>query len=301
MASTIPTKFLIISDTHDFKFGDAEEVDGKFRLPVPKADVLLHCGDLTKIGGVVAPTQRPLEMLRAIDAELKLVIAGDHDINLDGDHFANRNKDEKVGIMKDQLAKEAGVTYLTEGLYTFTLKSGVQFKIFTSPYTPNLFDYAFTYERDKDRFNPTKQVAPGTKSTGLHLIPNHPLVDIIMTHGPPQNILDNDVGCEALLHAVSRAKPLLHCFGHIHEGYGAEVVTWKNCKKIGRFPIGAEAIESRESVSSKNNYPHPSKISLTFGEHTLMVNAAIMNSNFKPTNAPWFVELDLPRGTLEQL
>ena len=33
---------------------------------------------------------------------------------------------------------------------------------------------------------------------------------------------------------------------------------------------------------------------LTFGEETLFVNAAIMDVNYRPENAPWMVDMDLP-------
>lgn len=32
------------------------------------------------------------------------------------------------------------------------------------------------------------------------------------------------------------------------------------------------------------------------GESTLFVNASIMNVNYRPVNAPWVVDLDLPLG-----
>lgn len=43
-------------------------------------------------------------------------------------------------------------------------------------------------------------------------------------------------------------------------------------------------------ISGSSNRP------LHFGESTLMVNAAIMNADnpYKPTNAPWLVDIDLP-------
>lgn len=34
---------------------------------------------------------------------------------------------------------------------------------------------------------------------------------------------------------------------------------------------------------------------LAFGEETAFVNAAIMNVNYRPANAPWLVDLDLPK------
>jgi Icc-related predicted phosphoesterase len=53
---------------------------------------------------------------------------------------------------------------------------------------------------------------------------NIPECDILVTHGPPFGILDTvdgrHPGCEELAIAVSKIKPKLHVFGHIHEGYG---------------------------------------------------------------------------------
>jgi hypothetical protein len=50
-------------------------------------------------------------------------------------------------------------------------------------------------------------------------------VDILITHGPPQGILDQNnrgqnIGCNQLLKTVERVKPRLHVFGHCHEAYG---------------------------------------------------------------------------------
>jgi len=58
------------------------------------------------------------------------------------------------------------------------------------------------------------------------MIPNN--TDILVTHGPPLGILDQSyphkytdhLGCEELLEAVSRVKPKINIFGHIHGGAG---------------------------------------------------------------------------------
>ncbi|CAL3969105.1 unnamed protein product [Diplocarpon coronariae] len=304
MPSTkLSTRFMIISDTHDFEFGQAEKVDGSLTLPTPKADVLLHCGDLTQVGGL-SSYGRLLKMLRMIDAELKLVIAGNHDLDLDRKHWESTHcsddeggraqHQEAVDIMTGRLAKDAGVTYLVEGLNTFTLKSGARFTIYTSPYQPEFCNWAFSYERDEDRFNPPEHVAPGVKSIATNPVPDFPGVDIMMTHGPPQDILDGtahgNVGCEALLRAASRARPLLYCFGHIHEAHGSHMVTWKDDQET----IGAEAIESERR--KPNRYPDSAHCPVRSGKETLMINAAIMNLSYKPTNAPWLVDLDLPQA-----
>jgi predicted phosphodiesterase len=124
---TIPTRFSIISDTHDFKY---DESTGPFGTLPPKIDVLLHCGVLTQVGGA-SEYKRALKMLAAIPAELKLVIAGNHDLSLGPNYWKTVPEDEQEGekedheealeIMTGKLAKEAGVTYLEEGTYTFTL------------------------------------------------------------------------------------------------------------------------------------------------------------------------------------
>jgi predicted phosphodiesterase len=75
------TTFLVLSDTHAFPF---EHPANGFGIQCPKVDVVLHCGDLTQAGGI-GEYKRTLNMLRAFDAELKLVIAGNHDVSLDPD------------------------------------------------------------------------------------------------------------------------------------------------------------------------------------------------------------------------
>ena len=72
------TRFLIISDTHN---ADRNRQDFSWE-PFPKVDVVLHCGDLTMLGRM-QEYQTTFDMIKDIDAELKLVIAGNHDISLD--------------------------------------------------------------------------------------------------------------------------------------------------------------------------------------------------------------------------
>jgi Icc-related predicted phosphoesterase len=48
--------------------------------------------------------------------------------------------------------------------------------------------------------------------------------DIVVSHGPPQGILDNGLGCASLRHYVDRIRPHACIFGHIHEGYGTKRV-----------------------------------------------------------------------------
>ena len=80
--SPVATTFLVISDTHNFEFANTAKTSQPLRLPTPKADVLLLCGDLTEVGGV-SSFEKAMKMLGSIEAELKIVIAGNHDLELD--------------------------------------------------------------------------------------------------------------------------------------------------------------------------------------------------------------------------
>jgi Icc-related predicted phosphoesterase len=223
--STVPTRVMVISDTHE------HFLDG---ATMPQVDIFLHTGDLTNFGELEA-LKKSMKMLSTIEAELKLIIAGNHDISLDAIPRVENMSDEEYAkyhqealeIMTGPVAKEAGVTYLEEGTYTFTLHNGAIFKVYASPYTAGSGGWAFAYKSFEDRFNNANQ----TSQTSIATNYIQSGVDIIMTHGPPHSILDQvdneNLGCPTLLRAVSRTRPLMHCFGHVHEGHGANIVTWK--------------------------------------------------------------------------
>jgi predicted phosphodiesterase len=138
----VKTRFLIISDTHSASpTQNATNSNVAFRPPLPKADVLLHCGDLTMVGHLYE-YERTLDMLESIDAELKLVIAGNHDISLDDTYFKRKGEymhrrhgyDEDLPVKAREMwlgdrAKRTGVTYLEEGTHTFTLKTGAKLRV----------------------------------------------------------------------------------------------------------------------------------------------------------------------------
>ena len=251
-------------------------------------------------------------MLGSIDAELKLVIPGNHDLELDKAFCeAQRNKEGKaedpedhdlaVKAMTGPLAADAGVTYLTEGTYSFTLKSGAKFSIYVFPYTPAFGNWAFAYKPNEDRFNLPQQAANGVTSIATNPIPND--IDIVMTHGPPKGILDlcpqGLVGCLNLLQALRRVKPLMHCFGHIHEAHGVEAVDWKKKEQsVERPPRKNEHLHRFfENDPIENPYPEPFVWKDGRRGRTLAVNASIMTGDYKPDNAPWLMSLNLPRAS----
>jgi predicted phosphodiesterase len=142
MKSHIKTRILILSDTHSASpIQNSHNDDIAFRPPLPKADVLLHCGDLTMVG-LMHEYEKTLEMLKSTDAELKLVIAGNHDISLDEQFY--RRKGKSMQRLKEddpdmprrarelwtgETAKKAGVTYLEEGTYVFKLSNDAKLRV----------------------------------------------------------------------------------------------------------------------------------------------------------------------------
>jgi predicted phosphodiesterase len=349
---TIKTRILIISDTHstvpqtkEDNPADTEDelntpggplrVPTGFRFPLPEADVVLHCGDLTKRG---APSEirKTFSMLRGLRSPLKLVIAGNHDTALDKMHIDNQD-DEGLEEHREalQIAKEAeedGVKYLTEGTYSFDLPNGARLRIFASPYTPKYGYWAFQYEYGEYNFD----------------IPSD--VDIAMTHGPPLGILDrtsrkDNAGCGTLFRSLYHARPQIHCFGHIHEAWGAELMQWKPKPDLLSLEGSAttqgsettQSIISPATVLDRENSrliytltPPPMAIPtntnlidmeaherllemskdrgcyvdltegenlLKKGEQTLFVNASIMSVRYRPSQMPFVVDVDLPRAT----
>jgi hypothetical protein len=122
-------------------------------------------------------------------------------------------------------------------------------------------------------------------------------------------------GCPQLLRALDRVRPRLHCFGHIHEAWGAERVTWKDGNgepgdgKVGektetigtleaaknsgiQTPDDSDVIERRGAyvdVSSGSGRP------LEVGKESLLVNSSIMTLAYRAGHAGWLVDLDLPK------
>lgn len=342
---TIKTRICMISDTHNVGPYPPHEESYAYRSPLPKAEVLLHGGDLTRVG-YIGEHEGMVSMLKAADAELKLVIAGNHDLTLDEKHFMSfgyrRHRrpewlGDKDALLEDgeksytntpragdqppaadkiqaylrrvkdlytnKSARRAGIRYLEEGVHRFTLSTGASLTVYASPYQPEFCRWAFAYPRSQDRFNPAP---PGSSDPApANPVPDYPNIDIMLTHGPPANILDlvgpdevqqQHVGCEHLLRAAERARPRLFMFGHIHEGWGAIRGTWDASANGGikqeEVPTDKEDMLKRRAayydISSRG--PRP----LQVGTETLFVNASIMTVRYRPHNAPWLVDLDLP-------
>lgn len=125
-SKTQTLRFLILSDTHgqDF-FDNLEDEPHWMKGNMPKADVVLHCGDLTNRGSI-PDDAAAISMLSAFNAELKLVIAGNHDISLDKDASTRpemlQTHRKVINMWTGHVAKAANIHYLTEGFRKWALR-----------------------------------------------------------------------------------------------------------------------------------------------------------------------------------
>ncbi|KAI1881730.1 hypothetical protein JX265_000556 [Neoarthrinium moseri] len=318
----VRTRFLIVSDTHGDSFGVHKG---------QRADVAIHCGDLTE-ESKISELRTTLRFLAELDAPLKLVIPGNHDFTLDVPTFRRRVAEAAQPLEPELVSKEFGdygearslfeetkkdgIIFLDEGNHEFTLANGAQLKIYASPFTPSKGGWGFQY-------------APETG----HQFSIDQGVDVVITHGPPLGVMDLTDSrvrgwCPDLFGAVARARPRMHCFGHIHEGWGAKLVTWRD--KVSEKPSHFTDIDnSRSVVVEKLTNILPNRFddadsslekelkaraylrgggatishckgdehALQVGYQTLFVNAAIEGTHDAlPYHPAWIVDLDLRRS-----
>lgn len=174
----------------------ADTHDFNEKITVPDGDLLVHCGDATN-EGTLPEVNRFAKWYGGLPHKHKIFVAGNHD----------RLFEEQPGLAR-QLCEDYGIKYLED---RGTIIEGLH--IYGTPWTPAFCNWAFNLdELDlEERFNHI----PG----GL---------DILVTHGPPNGILDearhdfkiHNIGCRALRGVVEKQKPRIHAFGHCHLGYG---------------------------------------------------------------------------------
>ncbi|HEC65461.1 MAG TPA: metallophosphoesterase [bacterium] len=183
-------------------------------LKIPDADILIHCGDFSLAASIDALIDFK-NWLTTLPHKYKIVIAGNHD--------RYRNEILRKAITDAYYLENDSIEI--EGL-----------KYWGSPFTPSFANMrtGLSFYR-----KPGKQMAKIWKQ-----IPDD--ADILITHGPPQGILDRvmkgpDIGAHvgdgmlaAILPKLKNTK--LHMFGHIHEGYGILQVrggkTFINCSVV---------------------------------------------------------------------
>lgn len=199
----------LLSDTHN--------QHGKFTCE--GGDILLHSGDFTG-RGTPSEVQQFMLWMEMQDYSHKVVIPGNHDWDLEKNFPYWKDEFAKRGI---HLLNDEGVT-LTG---TLDAENKYAIKVWGSPVQPWFHSWAFNRARTEK------------EATRIHgwIKPHWDMIpedtEILLTHGPPMNILDEvmrpngdsynpsqNVGCEELAKRIKETQVKLHLFGHIHEGRG---------------------------------------------------------------------------------
>jgi len=216
-------RVVAISDTHSYHSRIEE---------IPECDLFVCAGDITW-RGEVSIIASFADWTKTLPAKRKVAVFGNHEVGLEDPNCMNRKWALKI-------LTDAGIDYLQD--------SGIEidgFKIWGSPYTPVFYSWQFMADRGEDIGRHWAQIPDDT--------------NILITHGPPNGILDSveevsrgPQGCEMLAGRIKHLPNLkLSVFGHLHrEG-------------------------SRTLV----------KDGITF------VNAAICTDNYAPINKPVVIDL----------
>ncbi|KAF6804602.1 calcineurin-like phosphoesterase [Colletotrichum sojae] len=316
------TRFVCVSDTHNTA------------VKLPKGDVLIHAGDLTNQGSY-SELSRAVQWIEKADFEVKIVIAGNHDITLDPNFYAehgSRFHNQAPQSSPDCIAlltSSPSITYLNHASTAVRLSSPsgphTTFSVFGSPYSPRHGLWAFGLDLPHGDGSPWDDIPPDA--------------DVVVTHTPPRTHCDgSDVrppsGCEALRRALWRVRPRLAVCGHVHEGRGAERVSWD----LG-VDFGEDGVDSWQDPGAGGNKqslvdltrrsgrpldndgvrsdpggkpeigggggdgssadPGSAEVTRAGRRETCVVNCAVMAKSWphvggKTTNKPIVVDLDLP-------
>jgi Icc-related predicted phosphoesterase len=185
----------LISDTHGYHND----------LQLKGGDILIHAGDISMRGDNKECADF-MWWLRKQPYKHIVFVCGNHDWLGERDPSAFRDLfnvccGDNVHYLEDQYVE-------LEGL-----------KIWGSPITPEFHAWAFNRERGYQIRKYWQQIPEDT--------------DILVTHGPPAGVLDfcsgGHVGCDDLFQRVMEVQPIMHVFGHIHEGYGVQELGSTTC------------------------------------------------------------------------
>ena len=189
-----------ISDLHGDLINDFEE-----------CDIVCICGDTLPLS-IQRNNQKSRKWLKEEFKPWAESLPCDKVFFIGGNHcFCMESTPQ---FMLDNFKKDDKVTYLCNEEFIYNC-DGKDYKIYGTPYCPDLYRWAFY----KDHDNLIKEFSK---------IPEN--VDILLTHCPPkidhygvvlqQGVYNHftDYGCEELADSVKIKHPKLHIFGHVHSG-----------------------------------------------------------------------------------
>lgn len=243
-----------------------------------------------------------------------------------GSHFHGQKPEspsECIELVKTQFPSVIFLEH-SSALVKLTAPGGprTMFKVFGSPYSRFQGSWAFGYS---------------SADEGDGLWGQIPLdVDIVLTHSPPAGHCDGRhgskddtkaFGCDQLLHALERVRPMLAVCGHVHAGRGYERVRWdaNEDEKVASIPVNMDSLpplgSKKQSLVDLTGRMHRrlentsyTNISIcgdptitgshpvqTARKETCIVNAAIMATSWpykggKQFHSPIVVDLNLPVG-----
>ena len=183
-------------------------------LAVPEGDILIFAGDATD---PAAPEDNAAQ-LRAFDAwlgalphEHKVWVAGNHD-------------PERGVALRDLPHHVPSATYLEDSAASLTVGArcgdgaAVQVSVFGSPWQP---------QWEGSPRSPT--FVPEGEELARRFAAIPASLHVLATHSPPRGAFDTfdgeHIGSTSLRDAVERARPQLHCFGHVHPGRTGDMMT----------------------------------------------------------------------------
>lgn len=180
---------------------------------IPDGDVIVHAGDISSMGHKHEIINF-FKWFSKLPHNHKILIAGNHDF-----YFQYPES-----IIKEILPQNIIYLYDEE-----IVIDGVKF--WGSPYTPVFGNWAFM-KSEKELEEHWKKIPED--------------VDVLITHGPPQGILDYEMGDKELMSKLTTISchPKIHIFGHIHEGYGIET------KGVTKF-VNASILDEKYEIINK--------------------------------------------------
>lgn len=182
-------KICIISDTHN-----------KHKVfSMPSADIVIHCGDISSMGHE-HEVKNFLKWFSGLNQyEHKIFIAGNHDLLFERNSSLARSLVPKNVIYLEDDGIEI------DGYYFYG--TPIQ-KVFNN----------WAFNRDENKMQQHWKMIPDN-------------TDILITHNPPYMIGDyvswdgkNEGSMSLYMEITNRIKPILHVFGHIHEGRSIKII-----------------------------------------------------------------------------
>lgn len=213
-------KLTFISDTHN-------KTTKKFTDMIPKdTDILIHSGDALLHGSEDEWSNFLYWLNNECPGNVKIYVPGNHDI------FVERNYDEALEMWNE--ASRGSIILIDEGVEI----EGVE--IYGTPWTPKVSindPWAFNFHR-----------LDGCR----HILEIPKDVDILISHGPPNGILDYVRDWRSYENLVSVGyfmpddiKPKIHSFGHIHECGGQRKLI------EGTWFVNASVLDERYTFKNK--------------------------------------------------